>query len=476
MRSADVRTRAAAALWGIVVLLTDLLPPRVRYGYVHRLTGVLLSRPLPVLPRPADAAPDGSIPVAGTTAARAPRASADGSTVCVLAADSLDVGGIGSVIEALALGLGSCGVRPVVVCPADGRRAERLRIAGVEVHDARDEASARAALSAVGADVVQLHSAPPFLERAAVAHGLPLVPVMHNTEIHFTRERWADFAELMARSGVAVAVSETVAAFHRRRVGDATPIIVVPNGAAAPPVTQAGDRSRARQALSHVLDADIGDDVVFLCLARYDAQKNAAGLVAAFGPAAAASPVPLRLVWAGDPSDRVELRRADALRRSGPAPDRIHLLGDSDARTLLAAADAFVLDSFFEGWPMAATEAAACGLPLLLADVGGARELVAGDPLHRVLVSNAAGDPALITDARVRSARRRSSHQANAAELQSAVIEMAAAVAAGRPTNATSAGDPGGMAAMLAGHAAVIRRAATTRLPAPAGARQGAGS
>ena len=67
------------------------------------------------------------------------------------------------------------------------------------------------------------------------------------------------------------------------------------------------------------------------------------------------------------------------------------LLGSSDARTLLAAADGFVLDSFFEGWPVAATEAASMGLSLVLSDFGGARELIARDPSHSVLIPNPCG-------------------------------------------------------------------------------------
>ncbi|MGO8610190.1 glycosyltransferase, partial [Rhizobium johnstonii] len=77
------------------------------------------------------------------------------------------------------------------------------------------------------------------------------------------------------------------------------------------------------------------------------------------------------------------------------------LLGNSDARTLLTAADAFVLDSFFEGWPVAATEAAAFGHPVILSDVGGARELVDRDPRRSVLIPNAAGAADGVSDRRV---------------------------------------------------------------------------
>ncbi|MGO4681158.1 glycosyltransferase, partial [Microbacterium sp. 2MCAF23] len=411
---------------------TDLLPPRVRYGYVHRVTRSVFSRPLPAL-SPL------RLVAASETAGEAPTPEEAVRSVpiadrvrCLLVADSLDIGGIGTVIEMLAAGLAEYDVDPIVLCPQDGPRAARLRDSGVDVLIAVDEPSGLAAIRTARPDVIQLHSAPPLLERVALSSGLPLIPVMHNTEIHFTRARWARFAALMARSAHAVAVSETVAAFHRRRIGDATPITVIPNGSPAVPTPSPVQRRQARAALSVAIGTEVGEDVVFVCLARYDAQKNTAGLVAAFATAIAQGDRQVRLVWAGDPSDVVEVRRADALRRCSAAPDRIHLLGNSDAKALLAAADAFVLDSFFEGWPMAATEAAAIGLPLVLSDVGGARELVVRDAGRSVLMPNATGAADQVTDARVRTARRRSSAQPNAAELAAAVAAVAATVRAER--------------------------------------------
>lgn len=457
-RHGSARAEISATLWGTVVLLTDLLPPRVRYGYVHRLTRAALAKPLPRLE-----APDN---VGAERERTAAIAAGTAGTTCVLAADGLDIGGIGTVIEMLARGLGEHGVRPVVVCHGDGARAARLRDAGVEVRSVNDEGAALDAIREAAPDVIQSHSAPPFLEQAALASRVPLVPVMHNTEIHYTRTRWAAFAALMAGSGAGIAVSETVRDFHLRHIGDGTPIVVIPNGAPTAATPLPAEREAARDRLGDVLGVGLDDDVVFVTLARYDAQKNFAGLVAAVGDAIAASPTPVRLVCAGEPSDWAEWRRTDALRRAGRAADRVHLLGNSDARTLLTAADAFVLDSFFEGWPVAATEAAAFGHPLLLADVGGARELVARDPGRSVLIPNATGEASLVSDRRVRTARRRSRRQANRAALQRAVSVITATVVAERSTPAGS--DPRShvdratVSTMLAHHAEVIRNAALT--------------
>lgn len=438
----------AAAGWGLVTFLTDLLPPRIRYGYVHRATRAVLERTLPAVPASGGQA---KAPPENPTAAVPIR------TRCVLTADTLDIGGIGTVIEMLATSLRAHAVEPVVMCRSDGSRAERLRAAGIEVVAVSDEAAALAAITRLAPHVIESHSAPPVLEQAALRSGLPLIPVMHNTEIHYTAERWEAFRTLLAGSVAGVAVSATVRAFHERHVGTATPITVIGNGAPVAACPSAEARGSARAVVGTAIGADLRDDVVFVCLARYDAQKNIPGLVSAFSTAAARDPA-VRLICAGDPSDWVDLRRADAIRRAGAAASRIHLLGNSDARTLLTAADAFVLDSFFEGWPVAATEAAAFGHPLVLSDVGGARELVARDPERSVLIPNATGPADLVSDRRVRAARRRSRRQGTAADLADAVHRVAQAVRAERAASVERVPDAARSSVehMLAQHAALL--------------------
>jgi glycosyltransferase involved in cell wall biosynthesis len=365
-------------------------------------------------------------------------------------------------------------VLPVVVCSVDGARAARLRAHGVEVLVA-DTATATSTLRRAEVDVIALHGGGEELESAVLATGVPVVPVLHNTEIHFTPARWRRFSSALTRSASAIAVSELVRDFHAAHVPSAAAarLRVVPNAAGRMPAVTAEERRRARGALGALLSADLADDVVVVCLARYDAQKNISGLVASF--LAQVRDPRIRLVIAGQPSDGAEARRADAIRRRGPAGGRVALLAESDARTLLAAADAFVLDSFFEGWPVAATEAAAMGLPLILSDVGGARELVQRDPANAVLIANPSGPAAAVTDASVARARRRSTRQRNAVELGAAIDAVAARVRVGVRGEPVDAGAL--VCAMMEGHAVILREAAAERMrgagEAPTTARAG---
>lgn len=441
-----VRRRGRSALWGAAVGLADLTPPGMRYGYVHPVARRLLGRPLASLP-----------PIQGVAFKARSLEHYAGTTDlrCGLVADHLDVGGIGRVVEMLTLGLRSAGVEPVVVAPAHSARAGRLRDLGFEVVIA-DARSARAALRDAAVDVVQVHSAPAPLLEAALATGAPVVPVLHNTEIHYQRPQWQAITGLFKRADAVIAVSELVRSFHRARLpaGIGDKIVVVPNGAMQMPAATPELRARARDKLSEVLGTDLDGEVVFACLARYDSQKNIAGTVAAFLSAADRSEVAVRLVAAGDPSDWLEVKRADALRRAHRHGDRVHLLGNSDAAALLAASDAFVLDSFFEGWPLATTEAVAAGLPVVVSETGGAAELVARAPRGSRLVANPTGPAAAVTDVRARAARRRAPHQVNSEALAVALAGLAHEVSGSRTPQPAA---DHSYEEMVTGHARVIR-------------------
>ena len=146
----------SARFFGVVAGLTDLLPPRVRYGYVHRATRLLWGRrPLPVIV-PVAASPGPREPAVVTV--ELPR------VTCVLGVDDLEVGGIGSVIEMLADGFGAHGIAPVVLARQVGARGKAMADRGIDVRQVLDRASAEQALGATGRRVIQLHSAPAFLD------------------------------------------------------------------------------------------------------------------------------------------------------------------------------------------------------------------------------------------------------------------------------------------------------------------------
>ena len=101
-----------------------------------------------------------------------------------------------------------------------------------------------------------------------------------------------------------------------------------------------------------------------------------------------------RLLLVGKGPDESKLR---ALAADLGVADRVHFLGPVDHDLLplvLSAADAMVLPSASEGLANAWVEALACGTPIVIADVGGARELVRGAAAGLMV----ARDPAAIAE------------------------------------------------------------------------------
>jgi glycosyltransferase involved in cell wall biosynthesis len=215
-----------------------------------------------------------------------------------------------------------------------------------------------------------------------------------------------------------VAVSELV----RRQYLRANPgypqecVVTIPNGVDDQHINLR-DRTQARAWLG------LRNEFLFISLARYALQKNTFGLVTAFSKVADAYPE-AHLLVAGrvdDPSYFEQVRR---LRDSLPCARQIHLRGNCpDASSVLEAADAFVLDSFYEGWSLASMEALFAGLPVVMSEVGGAREQI-GENGHRgFVVGNPLGDPEAMDRRSMSRARFRPQvNQASLVEAMSVIV------------------------------------------------------
>jgi glycosyltransferase involved in cell wall biosynthesis len=113
-------------------------------------------------------------------------------------------------------------------------------------------------------------------------------------------------------------------------------------------------------------------------------------------------PPETRLVLVGKGEDEAHLR---ALSASEGVADRVFFAGSVDhdlMPLILSAADVMVLPTANEGLANAWVEALACGTPVVTCDVGGARELIAGDVAGRLVARSAqavaAGVRAVLAD------------------------------------------------------------------------------
>jgi glycosyltransferase involved in cell wall biosynthesis len=323
-------------------------------------------------------------------------AQADGQPIrCLVVTALLDVGGMDEVVAFLARRLPRHGFQTAVLhartdpsptgAPT-GRLGRMLQASGIEVY----EADARGALDWVKQwrpDVITAHGAPDWMITVAEQVGAPYVTNLHGMHHHFGVD-WRAEAERAKRLSAIVSVSGLIGEqylagnpdFPRDRM------VTIPNGV-DDERRCTGEREAVRDRLG------LTDEYVFVSLARHCQQKNSFGLIAAFAEVARRHS-DAHLVIAGRPDQSRYYRHLLRLREELPCADRIHLRDHATAPAeLLAAADGFVLDSFFEGWSLASTEALFAGLPVVLSEVGGAREQIGGDADRGYLVANPLGDP-----------------------------------------------------------------------------------
>ncbi|HEY3716631.1 MAG TPA: glycosyltransferase family 4 protein [Jatrophihabitantaceae bacterium] len=339
---------------------------------------------------------------------------------------ALDAGGMDEVVAFLAGHLRNVDVhtavlhatpKPLSEGTPTGRIGRLLASQGIEVLEASERAG-RAWVGSWGPDVISAHGAPGWVLEMAQDLQVPYIDTLHGMHSLFGTD-WAIEALRAEKLAAVVAVSETVR--QQYLAGNPTfpqdRIITIPNAVddrRRPPA----DRSEARARLG------LTSEYVFVSLARHCLQKNSYGLVTAFGEVAESYP-DAHLVIAGRPDDARYFRKVERLRRSLPSRDRIHLRDHTPAPAeMLAAADGFVLDSFFEGWSLASMEALFAGLPVVISEVGGAREQVGDDPRRGYVVPNPLGDPLAVGWQTIGAARYRD--QVNRPDVVSAMRNLIA--------------------------------------------------
>ncbi|HVC60548.1 MAG TPA: glycosyltransferase family 4 protein [Acetobacteraceae bacterium] len=218
-----------------------------------------------------------------------------------------------------------------------------------------------------------------FLARlAAWWAGVPRVAFTCHGFLFNNREgAWPQRAASFAMEWVGGRVTEmfltvsTEEAADARRLGIARHAVAVGNGR-DPAVFRPDPEARAR------LRTAIGtpaDRVVVVAVSRLVARKGFREL------AAAMREVPSAELWVA--GERLESDRGEdmvATLRAAGLGERLRLLGyRSDVAAVLAAADIFVLPSYFEGLPMSVIEAMLTGLPVVATAIRGPREQVVAE-------------------------------------------------------------------------------------------------
>ncbi|MGW2037880.1 glycosyltransferase [Streptomyces virginiae] len=298
-------------------------------------------------------------------------------------------GGVARVVTDLVRAQTAEGIRAVVGCPPGGTLADAARSAGAEVFTwwagrspgprlPAELAGARGLLRRVRPDLLHAHSAKAGLAGRLAARGtLPTVFQPHAWSFDAVGGATAALALRWERYGARWADRVLCVSEAERRAGETEGInahwTVIRNGVDLdhfrPGAPDPGrDRAEARAALP-LPPSFPADGPLAVCAGRICAQKGQDILLRAWPEVLATVPT-ARLALVGDGPDTERLRRTAALSGIG-----VHFAGAAaDIRPWLRAADLVVLPSRWEGMALAPLEAMACGRPVLVSDVSGARE------------------------------------------------------------------------------------------------------
>ncbi|MCK1272817.1 glycosyltransferase involved in cell wall biosynthesis [Bradyrhizobium sp. GM2.2] len=313
---------------------------------------------------------------------------------CLIVTPALDAGGLDEFVAFLARRLPVLGLRVTVMCTPPtsgpdvrtylGQLCTALQREGTSVLVA-SPSQCRQWLAANRPDVISAHDPPVWILEQALSAGIPVVETLHGIPTPISTD-WSREGTRSAWITSFVAVSELVRRqyLNGNRSFPEDRIVTIPN-AFNDTHRPSCDRAVARAWLG------LNNEFLFLSLGRHSIQKNAYGLVQAFSQVAQGDPN-AHLLIAGRLDNHMYTSQVRALRDELSMKRRIHLRHSfASPSILLAAADCFVLDSFFEGWSLASMEALSAGLPVVLSEVGGARDQVGTDGSRGFVVGNPLG-------------------------------------------------------------------------------------
>jgi glycosyltransferase involved in cell wall biosynthesis len=207
-------------------------------------------------------------------------------------------------------------------------------------------------------DIVHAHLTPAQVWSALVGHD-NLVTTEHNT--YNRRRNWffkpLDFLMYTRFRKIACITSATKLSLITWNPSVARKVVVIHNGV---DLAKFKKRVRTNTAIQKII-----------MIARFEPQKDQDTLIKAL-----ARHANLNLILVGDGIRRNQL---EDLVRLNEIEDRVHFLGQRDnIPELLSSSDIYIHSVHWEGFGIAVVEAMASGLPVIISDVPGLRD-VAGD-------------------------------------------------------------------------------------------------
>ena len=303
---------------------------------------------------------------------------------------TLDKGGLEQVIFDIATKVDKNLFNVYIACiEKDGHIAEKCRKAGIQVFLInKNKKKYEDLIPKLKIDLINPHYSLFGLDVAS-KFDIPVVPVLHSNYIWLSESDKLKFKDADKHIKRYIAVSKNVSRFSRHFWGiSPRKIELIPNGINI----EAHERSTKKIKTRRDFNLD-DDDCVFLNVAAYYAVKNHNLMISAMRDLVKKYPK-MRIICVGHVMDsryyskiREEIKRKNLEKNiifTGFMPHK-KLLG------LYSIADAFLLPSLSEGWSVSTMEAMLYGLPMILTDVGGSREIIEDNEIG-IVIPNSYGD------------------------------------------------------------------------------------
>jgi glycosyltransferase involved in cell wall biosynthesis len=298
---------------------------------------------------------------------------------------SLDKGGLEQVVFNLATGLKKGFFEVIIVTQKGGAIAHRCKENGIPVeilqHD--KEREYQEILDQYQIDIVISHYST-FGARLAFEKGIPTLSVIHNIYSWFPDDILSSFKSADPFVSKYIAVSEEVKSYaHYRFNIPLNKIVVIPNG-----MDPKEYLSRPPSKILHRSDLGLQEeDYIFINVASIGPPKAQNVILAALDILIEAYPQ-IKVLSVGGVLDESYAHflkeRIEELHLSS----HFKIIGQvEDVRPYLLMADAFLLTSLIEGWPLSVMEAMVHRLPVITTKVGGVSSIV-GNEGAGVLLNN----------------------------------------------------------------------------------------
>lgn len=344
-----------------------------------------------------------------------------------LMTDYLHQGGLEEVVQLLALEYQKRRIAVKVFCVYQGgriaRRLVRRHITVVSFYGNRKKFAEY--LSVNRPYLVNTHSVSDFTD-IINKQKIPVIEVIHNMYVYLTPGRIAMERNKIHDICCYIAVSDCVRDIFIQKMyrgsleqkhRHVVPICVIGNTGRRLSKLQK-DRKQIRQQFRIASDA-----FVFLMAGSIDPRKNQIGAVRALSILTSCISRPVALVLAGAVTDvEYEWKLRSVISERG-LNDWVMMTGyQEQIADLMYASDVYLVDSYYEGWSMSATEALCCGLPLIHSWCGSGVELTAGGR-NGILIDNPIKNIGSISDISLINDMHAGINE-NMEQLVSAMLEM----------------------------------------------------